>query len=446
MNRRTVRRYLDHPELTNAPRKTTPAPSLLDGYRDRIACYLEEDPDYRATWIFERLQRSGYAGGYEIVKRAVRALKQEKSKKAYVRFETEPGLQAQVDFGEFSVEQAGDTVRKYYLFSLILGYSRMLYAELLERCDLPSFLDAHQRAFRALGGTPIEVLYDRMRNVFLFPRKGTSDLQAEPAPWFTQGLIDLATHYGFTPKVTPAYAPWVKGKVERPFDFIREGFWRGYPFVDLPTANRDLHAWLAEKAQRVHGTTNERVDLRYEREKPSLQPLPPSACDVSERLVREVRKDCTIRVEGNSYVVEHTLVGERVLVRKKDRTLRIFQDDRLIVTYTVPDGQGHLVQDERFYRALREDHEMQARKFARSGRGHSPGRSKARAQAIPRTISPVRSRHPVEVRSEAVRPEGIPSGPPIEIGERYPIEVERRDLAVYDRMGGEVIQEERTYA
>ncbi|MFX8620607.1 IS21 family transposase, partial [Acinetobacter baumannii] len=65
---------------------------------------------------------------------------------------------------------------------------------------------------------------------------------------FTQSLVTLAVHYGFTPRVAPAYAPWVKGKIERPFDFLRESFWRGYGFTDLATANADLTHWLADKA------------------------------------------------------------------------------------------------------------------------------------------------------------------------------------------------------
>ena len=64
-------------------------------------------------------------------------------------------------------------------------------------------------------------------------------------------------------------------KVERPFDFLREGFWPGYPFINIGAANRDLSTRLREKAQRVHGTTNERVDIRFERERPYLLSLPP---------------------------------------------------------------------------------------------------------------------------------------------------------------------------
>ena len=140
-------------------------------------------------------------------------------------------------------------------------------------------------------------------------------------------------------------------------DFVRESFWRGYEFTDLPKANRDLASWLTQKAKRVHGTTQERIDVRFEREKPYLLPLPLRACDVSLRLSPEVRKDCTIAILGNRYVVEHTLVGKKILVRVRacDKQLRVFDDARLVVTYQIPDGKGHLVQDPKFYAALLAD-------------------------------------------------------------------------------------------
>ena len=144
-----------------------PASLQQDRRLSRADCCLPGgDPQYQASTIYERLCRKGFTGGYGIVKRAVRPIRQANNEGLH-RFETEPGAQAQMDFGEFQVQNPDGTIRKYYLFAMILGYSRMLYAELLERCDMVSFLDAHNRGFCALGGVPREVLYDRMRNVFL---------------------------------------------------------------------------------------------------------------------------------------------------------------------------------------------------------------------------------------------------------------------------------------
>jgi transposase len=395
LSRNTVKKYLANPEFPGIRGGIKKRKSLLDPYRDTIKTWLEEDLDYTATWIYDRLSTMGFSGSYEIVKRKVGAIKAERQKIAYMRFETEPGYQGQVDFGEFQVEKADGSIKKLYLFSMILGYSRRIYGELIERCDLPTFLDCHIRAFEYFGGVPEEILYDRMRNVFIGKIAGRNK--------FNDTLMGFALHYGFKPEVAPSYAAWVKGKVERPYSFIREGFWRGYGFLCLETANRDLHKWLEKKEQRVHGTTHEVVCLRFAREKPHLKGLPPRAFDTSYRVYRKVHKDCTVRFESNSYVVAHTLVGKKIILRVKDTTMRIFSDDSLVVTYKIPEGKGHLVQDKRFYEALKKDHEMNRRKYSHARR--LKGRAK-------HTISPLT--------------------PP------YDMDVEIRPIAIYDHAAGEV--------
>jgi transposase len=380
IHRNTVKKYLENPGRIHGSYHYQRS-SKLDPYIGNIKAWLDTDPFYTATWIYDHLMPLGFDGSYEIVKRKVRELKEEYQRLAYIRFETEPGYQAQVDFGEFQVVNADGSVDKYYLFSMILGYSRKMYAELIRKCDLPTFLDCHIRAFNYFGGVPQEVLYDRMKNVYIGNIAGKQT--------FNSSMVSFALHYGFTPKVAPAYAAWVKGKVERPYSFIREGFWRGYGFVSLETANRDLQNWLTQKDERVHGTTHEVVSRRFLREQPYLQPLPNQAFDTSYRIYRTVHKDCTIRFEANSYVVPHPLVGKKVILRVKDRTMRVFDNDHFIVAYIIPDGKGHLVQDRRFYEALRQDKAMNARKYHQSGR-----RPKGRAR---QTISPLKPLYEMDV-------------------------------------------------
>jgi hypothetical protein len=145
------------------------------------------------------------------------------------------------------------------------------------------------------------------------------------------------------------------------------------------------------------------VSERFAREQPHLQTLPPRAFDTSWRVYRKVNKDCTVRFDGNSYVVPHTLVGKDLVLRVKDRSMRIFEDDHLIVTYEIPEGKGHLVQDKRFYAALKTDREMNRRKY---GQGR-PGKGRAKC-----TISPMK---------------------PL-----YDMDVEIRPSYIYDRVAGEV--------
>ena len=384
ISRNTVKKYIGNPDLAFEPPQPRNRKSQLDPYSDNIKAWIEEDSDYTATWIYDRLSNMGFIGSYEIVKRRVHQTKENYHKVAYMRFETEPGYQAQMDFGEFQVAKPDGSVAKLFLFSMILGYSRKMYAELVERCDLPTFLDCHIHAFEYFGGVPEQILYDQMKNVYIGKIAGKKK--------FNDTLMGFALHYGFKPEVAPAYAAWVKGKIERPYSFIREGFWRGYGFICLDTANRDLLAWLSKKDERVHGTTHEVVQSRFYREKPHLNMLPRQAFDTSYRIYRKVYKDCTVRFEGNSYVVAHDLVGKQIILRVKESTMRIFYNDCLVVTYDIPEGKGHLVQDKRFYKALKKDREMNRRKY-KSGR-----RIKGRAKY---TISPSKPQYAMDVE---VRP------------------------------------------
>ncbi len=371
ISRNTVKKYIEDPELVLTPERPRQRKSQLDPFQDNMEAWLNED-DYTATWIYDRLVNMGFAGSYEIVKRKVHRLKGQRQKVAYMRFETEPGYQAQVDFAEFQIEHPNGRIEKLYLFSMILGYSRKIYAELIKHCDLPTFLNCHIRAFDFFGGVPDQILYDRMKNVYIGRLAGR--------PKFNDALVGFALHYGFTPQVAPAYAAWVKGKIERPYTFIREGFWRGYSYFYLDTANRDLMTWLRKKEQRVHGTTHEVVTTRFERERPHLDTLPPKPFDTAYRIFRKVYKDCTVRFEGNSFVVEHPLVGKRIVLRVKDHIMRIFDDDRLVVTYEIPSTKGNLVQDKRFYAALKKDRDMNRRKYGH----HKPGKGRAKHTISPR--------------------------------------------------------------
>lgn len=386
ISRPTVRKYLANPSLVFSKNQLRNRKSQLDEYNENIRLLIKEDPYYRATWIYDQLVSLGFSGSYEIVKRRVKMYKEEERKIAYMRFETEPGRQAQVDFGEFQVQCSDGTVRKYYLFMMILGYSRKIYGEFIEQCDLPTFLDCHIRAFSYFGGVPKEILYDRMKNVFIRKIAGKCE--------FTKTLTSFAIHYGFSPMVAPAYASWVKGKVERPYNFIREGFWRGYSFCCLETAQHDLLEWLKKKEERVHGTTHEVVSKRFERERPYLGSVPVETFDTSYLIFRTVYKDCTIPFECNRYLLPHTLVGKGVILRVKDQIIRIYLEDQLIVTYRIPKDKGSLVKKDEFYQALKNDREMNRRKYGYSR--YQKGRAK-------KTISPRRPLYEIGVQTRSIK-------------------------------------------
>lgn len=146
------------------------------------------------------------------------------------RFETPPGRQAQVDFAQFRTEFTGEpgVMRIVWLFSLVLGHSRCLWARFVLQQDLPTVLRCHLAAFAAMGGVPAEILYDRMRTAV------TGEDAAEGIA-YNHTLLACARHYGFLPKACRAYRPQSKGKVERPFRYIREDFFLARSFrVHIP--------------------------------------------------------------------------------------------------------------------------------------------------------------------------------------------------------------------
>ena len=353
-HRSTVKRYLESnafPQYRDRRAKET----ALSAYRQAIDDYLGEDA-YQATWIYDRLKRMGYPGSYETVKVYVRAVKEQKNRLAYLRFETEPGLQAQFDWGDFQIEEPDGRATTVHAFIILLGYSRAMYVEFVDRCTMEVFMDCHARAFRYFGGIPSEILYDNMKNVVL--RK------SEGKPVFNLEFLHFAHHYGFQPILCPPYSPWVKGKVERPIHFLRERFWRGYSFSSVQKANEDVMAWLNETAnKRIHGTHGQPVDVRWEEEIRSLGEPPPVDYDTSLKVYRKVYRDCRLSYDGNRYQVPHHVVGKRVMLKIKGRRIRIYHDQDLLITYQQPQEKGKSFGYPWLDSALRYDKEQLRRKY-----------------------------------------------------------------------------------
>jgi transposase len=149
IHRNTFKKYLQEGQKPRH-QKTKCRESILSLYYQVIDDFLKED-DYRATWIYDRIKQLGYTGGYDTVKNHVRKVKQQQQRQAYIRFETVPGLQGQMDWADFQVADLLGGIFTVYLFILVLGFSRPMYAELVERFTLQSFMDAHIRAFHYLG-------------------------------------------------------------------------------------------------------------------------------------------------------------------------------------------------------------------------------------------------------------------------------------------------------
>lgn len=209
VDRKTVRKYiargLEPPVY--GPREARPR--LIDPYvaylRERVTAY----PGLSGRRLLREIRDRGYRGGYTAVADAVRDLRPPSEVGYEVRFETPPGDQAQVDFAHFETVFTGEpgVVRKVWLFSLVLGYCRLIWGRFVQHQDLQTVLRCHLAAFTALGGVPRSILYDRMKTV----------VTGEPEPGhivYNRHLIDFAAHHGYQPRACRPYRAKTTDEIE----------------------------------------------------------------------------------------------------------------------------------------------------------------------------------------------------------------------------------------
>lgn len=254
------------------PRRTPRRPTKLDGFHDYLRERLSQGC-WNASVLFDELRQRGYPGQISRLRDFLRPLRQEqrRQQEATIRFETAPGRQAQVDWGDFGkifVPQTGRWA-PLYGFVFTLGYSRACHVEFTTSCDLEHFLAGHLAAFTALG-IPEQMLYDNLKTAIL-------GRQPDGTPIFPGRFLDFALTYGFTPKFCRPYRAQTKGKVERGIGYLRQNFWvRVAPEVqagtlDLAGLQRRVLDWIATVAHpRIHGTHGEVVAVRLARELPLL--------------------------------------------------------------------------------------------------------------------------------------------------------------------------------
>jgi transposase len=329
--RRYIERGLEPP--TYGPRE--PRPRLLDPFtsylRERVKAY----PGLTGARLLREVRERGYRGGYTAVTDFLRDVRPVPDPHFEVRFETAPGEQGQVDFAQFHVvfTDQPETPRVVWLFSMVLGFSRLIWARFVVHQDLATVLRCHVAAFEALGGAPREILYDRMKTAVLGERHHEGIV-------YNRALIDLARHYSFYPKACRPYRAKTKGKVERPFRYIREDFFLARSFRNLADLNEQLRRWLDVVANpRLHATTRRIVNETFAEEKPHLKPLPLAPFRAVLRLERRISHEGMVSVGGNFYSVPNATRRRTVEVHTLADEVRIFEDGALIATHPVLEGR-----------------------------------------------------------------------------------------------------------
>jgi hypothetical protein len=265
-----------------------------------------------------------------------------------VRFETEAGRQLQSDWGEIVTQLAGETVKVHFIVNE-LGYSRRFHFWCTDCEDAEHTYEGLIRSLEYLGGVPREVLVDNQKAAVLTPKVGD-----QPAR-FNERFLDLAGHYGFTPRACRPYRARTKGKDERMVGYVQRNFFVRYrSFESWAHLNQLAERWLAEEADpRVHGTVKEVVAERFARERPTLSPLPAQRYDTAYLETRQVAWDGYIEVRGNRYSVPGELAGQAVTIRiGLDDSLRVYASERLVARHSLQKAQNGWVSVPEHHAAL----------------------------------------------------------------------------------------------
>lgn len=359
----TVVRALNRAQLVGATVRRVPS-SLLDPYKPFIADVLERHPRLRATRLHAMLQGRGYPGGVLAVRRYVRTVRPRRAE-AFLRLQTLPGEQGQVDWGHFGKVAVGHARRPLVCFVLVLSWSRAVYARFALDQSLESFLRGHVEAFAALGGVPRTLLYDNLKSVVL-ERMG-DHVRYHPR------LLELAGHYHFAPKPCAPYRGNEKGKVERTIQYLRHAFFAARRFADVADLNRQLATWIVDTAHRrpVPGDPERRmVAAALAEERPRLLPLPQHP--FPSTLVRPVASGKTpyIRFDGNDYSIPHAAVGRPLTLVADEHTVRIVESATELARHRRSYDHRQVVEDPAHLAALaavkRAAHELRGRDRLRS--------------------------------------------------------------------------------
>jgi transposase len=315
-----VEEYGRYPK--GAPRRR---PSKLDPYKADIGYLLEQYPGLSGRRVFEELVKLGYAGGETILKDYLRLIRPAK-KEVFLRIETLPGEQAQVDWGNCGTINVDGCKRRLSVFVMVLSYSRMIYLEFTLSQGLDAFLEAHQNAFVFFGGVPLKILYDNLKSVVL--SRAGREINFNPA------FLAFSGQYPFQAVLCNVGKPNEKGKVESGIKYIRQSFLAGRFFRDYYDLKAQSWQWRDDVAnRRIHGTTRERPIDRFAGEKSSLKPL-------SERRQRfflavEVRSSSQslIRFDSNYYSVPIKYALSDLTLRANSREVHFFDRDKLVAAH-----------------------------------------------------------------------------------------------------------------
>jgi transposase len=341
INRETVGKYLrladSKPAISTpgaeADPATKPAISTLGSTAGRQSLCQPWQPQIEAAVsvglsaqrIYQDLVGDhGFSGSYQAVKRFVRQLRQTQPV-PFVRMEVEPGMEAQVDFGQGAWVVVDGKGKRPHLFRIVLSHSRKGYSEVVWQQTTESFIRCLENAFRYFGGVSRTLVIDNLRAAVTQADWYDPELNAKVA--------EFCRHYGTVMLPTRPAMPHHKGKIEAGVKFAQNNALKGRSFASLSAQNLFLLDWESGVADtRIHGTMRQQIGKVFnEVERAKLLSLPAGLFPVFEEAPRTVHRDGYVELQRAYYSVPPEYVGRPVWVRWESRLIHVFNQRREVI-------------------------------------------------------------------------------------------------------------------
>ncbi|PIK73875.1 hypothetical protein CS379_05830, partial [Methylobacterium frigidaeris] len=213
----------------------------LDGLTEWLAVRFRQHAGNADVVRQELATEKGIYVSLRTVERAVAPLRQDlvAAARATVRFETSPGEQMQIDFGERRVT-IGEEPTRVFLFVATLGYSRRLHVRAFGHERQEDWFAGLESAFQAFGGVPREVLLDNARALVLHHDPVSREVVFHPR------LQAFAKHWSFRVRACAPYRARTKGKDERGVGYVKRNAVAGRSFASFAGLEAHLDAWTRE--------------------------------------------------------------------------------------------------------------------------------------------------------------------------------------------------------
>ena len=250
----------------------------VDAWLSVIEAAFDKGIGAKALWDKLRRDDETFDASYTAVRRAYRRLRDARGvdpSTVVIPVDTAPGQVAQVDFGYAGrfFDTSNGKARKAWVFVMVLGFSRHMFAKLVFDQKTDTWLRLHVEAFKHFGGAPRVIVPDNLKAAVVRAAFGASDRHCIG---LNRSYRELALYYGCKIDPAPVRAPKKKGKVESGVAYVKHNGLATNEAEELVPANVELLDWVMRTAgTRTHGTTGRQpLELFEEAEHGALLRLP----------------------------------------------------------------------------------------------------------------------------------------------------------------------------